>query len=70
MCIRLVCTKAEIKIAESSLDKEYSPIGGGARFCELSAELAFGTDSSVITGSRVSLLYHTLECHSAEHDYS
>jgi len=44
--------KAELQVASQALDKEYSPIGGGAKFCQLSAELAFGTDSTVITGNR------------------
>jgi len=44
--------KAEVKIAQASLDKEYSPIGGSAEFCKLSAELAFGDDSEVITSGR------------------
>lgn len=40
-------------IAQQNLDKEYSPITGGAEFCRLSAELAYGEDSSVITEGRV-----------------
>jgi aspartate aminotransferase len=43
---------AEKKIAEQALDKEYSPIGGGADFCKLSAELAFGEGSEVTSSGR------------------
>ncbi len=34
--------KAEKKILEKKLDKEYSAIGGNADFCKLSYELAMG----------------------------
>jgi aspartate aminotransferase len=44
--------QAERKILEQGLDKEYSPIGGGAEFCRLSAELAFGEDSDVVKNKR------------------
>ena len=33
--------KAEKKVVEASLNKEYAPIGGEAEFGKLSAELAF-----------------------------
>lgn len=44
--------KAEQSILNDSLDKEYSPITGGAAFCKLSAELAFGESSDVVTNNR------------------
>lgn len=44
--------KAEEKIAQAALDKEYSAIGGSAEFCQLSAELAFGEDSEVLASKR------------------
>jgi hypothetical protein len=44
--------QAEAKIVADNRDKEYSPIGGGADFCKLSAELAFGDKSPVVTEGR------------------
>lgn len=44
--------KAENLILSESRDKEYSPIGGGADFCELSASLAFGDSSPVISDGK------------------
>lgn len=44
--------QAEAKIVAENRDKEYSPIGGGADFCKLSAELAFGDKSPVITNGQ------------------
>eukprot|EP00035_Acanthoeca_spectabilis_P034952 m.31750 g.31750 ORF g.31750 m.31750 type:complete len:426 (-) comp6965_c0_seq1:999-2276(-) len=41
--------KAEATILDEGRDKEYSPIGGGAEFCKLSAELAFGETNPVVT---------------------
>nr|ALS04703.1 mitochondrial aspartate aminotransferase precursor [Pseudodiaptomus poplesia] len=41
--------KAESKILQQNLNKEYAPIGGEAEFCRLSAVLAFGADSPVVT---------------------
>lgn len=42
--------KAETKLLAAGLDKEYSPITGGADFCRLSAELAFGECNVVPEG--------------------
>lgn len=45
----LPCVRdAERKLASSSLDHEYLPIGGNAKFCQAAAELAFGSDSAII----------------------
>ncbi|XP_019626138.1 PREDICTED: aspartate aminotransferase, mitochondrial-like [Branchiostoma belcheri] len=49
-CVR----KAEQMIADSGLDKEYSPIAGNAEFCKASAKLAFGDDSPVIKEGLIS----------------
>lgn len=51
----LPCVKeAEKVIASSSLDHEYLPIGGNAKFCQSAAELAFGLNSDVIKNKTVS----------------
>lgn len=47
--------QAEATILDEGRDKEYSPIGGGAEFCKLSAELAFGETNPVVTNGNVSL---------------
>ena len=53
----LPCVKeAEKKLASSSLDHEYLPIGGNSKFCQAAAELAFGLDSSVIKNKVVGTL--------------
>jgi len=44
--------KAEKKVVESGLNKEYAPIGGEAEFGKLSATLAFGDAGGVIAGER------------------
>lgn len=45
----LPCVKeAEKRIASTSLDHEYLPIGGNANFCQAAAELAFGADSPIV----------------------
>lgn len=46
--------KAEIKVVESGLNKEYAPIGGEAEFGKLSATLAFGDAAGVIESGRYS----------------
>lgn len=48
--------KAEQKILENKLDKEYSTIGGNADFCKLSAGLALGQTDSNITTVQVRLI--------------
>lgn len=48
-----VVRTAEKRIAgDTSRDKEYAAIGGNARFCELSARLAFGESSGVLRDKR------------------
>lgn len=50
----LPCVKeAEKKLAASTLDHEYLPIGGNAKFCQAAAELAFSADSSIIKDNLV-----------------
>merc|ERR1712012_673262 len=43
---------AEQKILTSSLNKEYAPIGGGADFGKMSADLAFGEGNNVTSEGR------------------
>lgn len=51
----LPCVRdAEKKLASSTLDHEYLPIGGNAKFCQAAAELAFSGDSSIIKDKLVS----------------
>jgi len=46
--------KAEARVvADPTANKEYQPITGNARFCELSRVLAFGADHPVISQNRV-----------------
>lgn len=53
----LPCVKeAEKRLASSSLDHEYLPIGGNAKFCQAAAELAFGSDSEIISDKKVSFI--------------
>lgn len=42
--------KAEQRLRDAKLDKEYSPIGGNAQFCKLSIELALGDSAAVAEG--------------------
>lgn len=42
--------KAEMRLAEKQLDKEYSPISGTAEFCKQSILLALGSDSQHVAG--------------------
>lgn len=59
----LPCVKeAEKKISSSSLDHEYLPIGGNAKFCQAAAELAFGADSSIVKDKVVCIEAHC-RCH-------
>lgn len=52
----LPCVKdAEKRLASMSLDHEYLPIGGNAKFCQAAAELAFGLDSPIIKDKVVSI---------------
>jgi len=44
--------KAEKLIMDRELNKEYAPIGGEGDFCNESAKLAFGNDSSVVKDGR------------------
>merc|ERR1739844_188839 len=46
--------KAEKKVVESGLNKEYAPIGGEAEFGKLSATLAFADAAGVIESGRYS----------------
>ena len=46
--------KAENKVVESGLNKEYAPIGGEAEFGKLSATLAFADAAGVIESGRYS----------------
>jgi hypothetical protein len=51
-CVR----EAEKKIAnDASMDKEYLPVEGLAKFLELTSAVIFGSDSSVINESRVAV---------------
>ncbi len=45
--------KAEHLIASENLDKEYAPISGVAEFCQASAKLAFGDNSTVVKNQLV-----------------
>jgi len=46
--------KAEMKVVESGMNKEYAPIGGEAEFGKLSATLAFADAGGVIESERYS----------------
>lgn len=41
--------KAEERLMKKGLDKEYSPISGGADFCKLSIDLALGENNSYVS---------------------
>lgn len=45
--------KAEQLITKENLDKEYAPISGLPEFCQATAKLAFGDNSSVIKNQLV-----------------
>lgn len=44
--------KAEQKLLDAKLDKEYSAIGGNAEFCRLSVQLALGGESAALREGR------------------
>ena len=50
-CVR----KAEKRILEENLDKEYAPITGVPSFPPLAAKLAYGADSKVIQENRLAI---------------
>lgn len=51
--LKLQISQAEKRLRDSKPDHEYLPITGLAEFCKLSAQLAFGDNSPVITNNLV-----------------
>jgi len=58
LVLTVVRTAERMVVEDTTMNKEYQPIGGNANFCKLSAKLAFGDSGGAIAQGRVA----TLQC--------